>query len=122
MGDLLQGAGYRVRLFDEPFQVLHAVQDEGAGADLLLTDLAMPGMSGMALAQHLQRLRPGLPVVLCSGHAEGLDAAELAQAGVRRVLAKPVPNHVLLTVLQDELARGPGVAAPAPAPLPAANG
>ena len=43
---------------------------DGAAIDLVITDYAMPGMTGLQLAEALRRLRPGLPVLLATGYAE----------------------------------------------------
>jgi len=42
----------------------------GAAIDLMITDQAMPGMSGSELARQVHELRPGLPVILATGYAE----------------------------------------------------
>jgi CheY-like chemotaxis protein len=58
--------------------------------DAVITDQSMPRMSGLRLAQALHAVRPGLPVILYTGHAEGLARSELETAGIREVLRKPV--------------------------------
>jgi CheY-like chemotaxis protein len=54
--------------------------DAGAGVDLVVTDLSMPGTDGIALIRELHRRRPGLPAILLTGFATG--AAELALGGL----------------------------------------
>jgi DNA-binding response OmpR family regulator len=56
----------------------------------VLTDLTMPGMTGIHLAGEVKRIRPGLPLLLCSGLGEILDGEELRSLGVRSVLMKPL--------------------------------
>lgn len=71
-------------LADEGFEVLEAASGdeaarvaEGAGFDLLLTDVQMPGrLDGVALARHLLQNRPDLPVVYVTGRPESLDRIE----------------------------------------------
>lgn len=58
--------------------------------DLVITDLRMPGGSGVDLARALATQRPGLPVVLASGDEGAVDAATLASAGIVGVLPKPI--------------------------------
>jgi len=58
--------------------------------DAVITDQSMPRMSGLRLAQALRAVRPGLPVILYTGYAEGLARSELETAGIREVLRKPV--------------------------------
>jgi PAS domain S-box-containing protein len=65
--------------------------------ELLITDYAMPGMTGVALAESAQAARPGLPVVLVSGYAE-LDRQEAI--GLPR-LSKPFREAELSRVIQE---------------------
>jgi len=67
--------------------------------DFVITDSTMPGMTGMTLARELQRLRPDLPVILCSGSHEGLDAERAAAQGIAAVLLKPwTPRELARTI------------------------
>ena len=64
----------------------------GAVVDVLVTDLAMPGLDGVALIRQAQQRRPGLPAILLTGYAG--DAAALAVGsvvdGAFSLLRKPV--------------------------------
>jgi CheY-like chemotaxis protein len=67
--------------------------------DFVITDSTMPGMTGMTLARELQRLRPDLPVILCSGSHEGLDPERTAAQGIAAVLLKPwTPQELARTI------------------------
>ena len=67
--------------------------------DFVITDSTMPGMTGMTLARELQRLRPDLPVILCSGSHEGLDPERAAAQGIAAVLLKPwTPQELARTI------------------------
>ena len=103
VGELLEGGGYRVRLFNHPALLLAAFGADGDGVDLLVADQTMPGMSGLALAQRLHALKPGLPIILCSGNSAGLDESALAANGIRRCFGKPVPGADLLRLVAAEL-------------------
>jgi PAS domain S-box-containing protein len=63
-----------------------------AQIDVLVTDLAMPGMNGLLLIQQAQRLRSGLPAILLSGYAEDATALAVggAVSGSYSLLRKPV--------------------------------
>jgi CheY-like chemotaxis protein len=74
--------------------------------DAVVTDQAMPRMTGLQLARALHALRPGLPVILYTGYAEGLAASELEAAGIREVLAKPVNPGALEAALAAVLPVG----------------
>ena len=65
---------------------------------LLVSDVAMPGMDGVALARALRQRWPGLPVVLVSGYAEATLRADLAGEGFH-FLAKPYAPAELLAAV-----------------------
>jgi CheY-like chemotaxis protein len=74
--------------------------------DLVLTDLGMPEITGWDVARAAKARRPDLPVVLLTGWGDQVGAELASDAGVDRVLAKPVPRNSLLTVIA-ELAEPP---------------
>jgi len=106
MSELLAGWGLQVTHCADPLEVERLLADAGTGPriDLVLTDQTMPGLTGLALAERLQQLRPGLPVLLYTGFGEGLDEAEVGRAGVRAVLRKPVDRSELRSALATALA------------------
>lgn len=61
----------------------------GAGFDLLLSDIKMPGMDGIQLAHEAARLRPEMTLVLMTGYADQRERAGELQAIVRDVVLKP---------------------------------
>ncbi len=68
--------------------------------DLLVTDVVMPGMSGVELADQLSRLQPGLPVILTTGYSD-----QLAESGTggRPVILKPYRLETLSAALDSAL-------------------
>ena len=89
---MLEDLGYRVVTRHSGRDALEALRD-GTTPDLLITDQAMPVMTGVELAAEVRRLRPGLPILLATGFSEllGSDLHGLAK------LTKPFS--------QEELAR-----------------
>jgi CheY-like chemotaxis protein len=66
---MLEVLGHRVRVASSAGRALEMLGVD-ANVDLVITDYAMPGMTGKELAQRIRETRPGLPVVLASGYAE----------------------------------------------------
>jgi PAS domain S-box-containing protein len=93
---ILEDAGYRVQVFTSPAAAAAAVRAAPAKVDLVITDLAMPGIRGDRLAGMIHEIRPDLPVLLCSGNGERLTAAGGDPPGLTDVLAKPVELDTLL--------------------------
>ena len=79
---LLERLGYVVVGESDSTRALAQVRADPEAFDLVVADVAMPGLSGDALCLQLRALRPGLPVLLCSGHGqEALRATERVAVG-----------------------------------------
>lgn len=70
VADALRDAGHRVQEAAGGAEALACLDSDGARFDVLLTDMGMPGMSGMELAAEAIKLRPGIVVVVASGFAK----------------------------------------------------
>lgn len=70
MSQILQMEGFSVLTADCAAQALSIFRSHPSRIDLLITDIVMPGMNGMALAATLQAECPGLPVLLMSGYCD----------------------------------------------------
>ena len=86
---VLERLGYRVTGFTSATAALQAFRANPSQFDVVITDLNMPGTSGLDVVRELRTLRPELPVLLCSGHVTELMQAEAHSAGIRQVLYKP---------------------------------
>lgn len=92
---VLEQLGYRVTTFTDSSEALQYIHDHRAEVDLVFTDMTMPKMTGLDLARNLQKWHILVPVILCTGHSEGLTSQQFAKAGVTDCLIKPVSSHVL---------------------------
>ncbi|MBI5504314.1 MAG: PAS domain S-box protein, partial [Deltaproteobacteria bacterium] len=97
---LLTRLGYRVSGYTHVPSALAAVRADPADFDLVVTDLNMPGMSGLEVAREMARLRPQLPVVLASGYITDELRTQAQQAGVRRLIYKPNTVEELCEAVQ----------------------
>lgn len=106
--DLLRLIKLRLRQFN--FDLRTAVSAEEAltilsvwPADLVVTDLQLPGMSGMELFTQIQHDNPLLPVIILTAHGTIEDAVAATQAGVVTYLSKPFDSDVLVQEIQNAL-------------------
>ena len=103
----LEGAGYRVRATGRASEALALDPESLAGTALLVTDVIMPEMSGLALAAELTARFPRLRVLYISGYAPEVIGRDLAPAGAR-LLPKPfTPDALVLQVREVLDARTP---------------
>ena len=94
----LQHDGMQVRGFAEAGAVQLALQREQP--DVLVTDIRMPGISGIELLQYLESLRPALPVIVITAHSD-LDSAVTAyRAGAFEYLPKPFDVDEAVTLVR----------------------
>lgn len=102
----LSAAGYEVTGANDPTRALELFTATPDQFDLVVTDLSMPRMTGMELAQAIHRIRPDLPVLLLTGFMQEFTPDELSGTGIRGVLIKPVPTQVLLEEVGSLLRAG----------------
>jgi CheY-like chemotaxis protein len=93
-----QSLGYEVRTASTGEEGLRLVEQESFAA--VLTDLALPGVSGLEVARQVSRQHPGTPVILVTGWSTPLRAEELAEAGVTEVVNKPFRIEQLTAVVR----------------------
>ena len=114
---MLEDLGHIATEVESAESALQVLRSE-ANIDLVLTDHAMPGMTGTELAKHIRRNWPELPVVIATGYAE--LPGEL-DSGVPR-LSKPYRQQDLAALVTRLIGGQPTVRPPLPAPLNAAVG
>lgn len=103
---LLDVAGIRVRSFASADAFLQAAPPL-AGA-CVVTDVRMPGMSGIELAEELKRRGAVAPVIVITGHADVPLAIQAMKAGVADFIEKPFDDAVMLGAIDKALAQHAG--------------
>jgi PAS domain S-box-containing protein len=100
---MMQRMGYNVTGMTRASEAIEAVQADPLRFDLVLSDLGMPGMSGMDLAAELLKIRPDLPIIITSGFVRAEDARLAEQIGVRDVVMKPNTVAEISQLIRDRL-------------------
>lgn len=95
-------AGLRVQAYDSAEGIAEAVPAQWPG--VLVTDIRMPGMNGLALLEQLQNLDGQLPVILITGHADVPLAVQAMRIGAYDFLQKPFASELLLDSVRRALA------------------
>ncbi len=99
--EFLKGSGYGGTVCTDGTAAFELFQKEPNRFDLVLTDQAMPNMTGKQLSQKILKIRPELPIVLATGYS-GVVSDENADAiGIRKYLVKPVRLNVLRQAIED---------------------
>lgn len=86
----LESLGYVVVTRTSSIEALELFKAQKDKFDLVITDMTMPQMTGEKLAKALIRLRPDIPVILCTGFSTKIDEKKAMAMGIRAFVSKPV--------------------------------
>ncbi len=100
---LLEYHGYRVSSFLNVMAAFQEFEKDPLKFDLIVSDVTMPGMTGDVFSKKVLALRPGTPIILCSGFNENISEKKLQDIGVRKFLHKPIIKHELVSEIQHIL-------------------
>ncbi|MDA8135218.1 MAG: cache domain-containing protein [Desulfobacteraceae bacterium] len=87
---MLERMGYTVSSWSSSGEALEAFRANPDQFDLVITDMAMPKLSGHQLAADLIKIRPDIPVLLLTGFSEMMSEEQAALCGIKGFLLKPV--------------------------------
>ena len=114
----LSEAGYRVSAFGDAGEALDALAGHRPPA-LVITDVSMPGDSGLVLLDKLKQARPNLPVIVMSAHTDVASTAGAFRGGAHEFLSKPFDLDEAVALAHRALPQAEEIALPA-SPLPQA--
>jgi CheY-like chemotaxis protein len=87
--------------FNSGLAALHAFETAPDAVDIVISDETMPGLSGMHMTERMLKLRPALPVILCTGFSENATAELANKAGLAGFFYKPLQLYELLRKIQE---------------------
>lgn len=101
--DILEGLGYSVTARQSSFEALETFQNGPGEFDLVITDQTMAHMPGSELARELLKIRPEVPVILCTGYSSIISEEKAKKIGIKRFLMKPVSRQDLAVTVREVL-------------------
>ncbi len=105
--EMLRELGYEVCSAVGGMEALEVFKREPDLFDGVITDKVMPNIDGLELARYFKRVRPGMPVILCTGYADDLSEKELDDIGVFDYLHKPFAADQLGCTLKEAFSTKP---------------
>ena len=101
---ILENKGYRVIAAHDGPEAVAIFAREMNAISVVLTDMSLPFMNGVALIRSLQKIKPSMPFIASTGQSEHAHAQELEKLGVKNLLTKPYDTQKLLETLRNALA------------------
>jgi DNA-binding NtrC family response regulator len=103
--NMLERLGYKVVAMTDSGEALALFRKDPQAFDLVITDQTMPHLTGVRLAEELLRVRPDLPVILCTGFSEAIDANGAQSAGICQFLMKPFAARDMADAIRRALGK-----------------
>ena len=96
LSELVTLKGYQATVETSSRNALKTFKQHLQTYDLVITDQTMPGLTGIELAVKMLELRPGLPIILCSGYTDQINESQARDIGICEFINKPMDSHILL--------------------------
>ncbi|HIJ77946.1 MAG: PAS domain S-box protein [Desulfobulbaceae bacterium] len=87
---MLEGLGYQVTALTSSLEAERVFLQDPAGFDLVMTDMAMPKLTGVELSRRMLAARPDIPIIMCTGYSEMINEERAKDMGIREFLVKPL--------------------------------
>jgi PAS domain S-box-containing protein len=101
--NMLKKLGYRVEARTQPVEALEVFRTAPDKFDLVISDMTMPSMTGDTLATELMKIRPDLPVIICTGYSERIDDQRAQELGIKGLMMKPFTIRGLSKTVRNAL-------------------
>jgi len=108
----LERLGYQVKSTTKPLEALEWFRADPDQFDVIITDMTMPRMTGDRLTAEVLKIRPHMPVIICTGYSERMSAEKAKGLGLCKYLEKPIDLRNLASALREVLDDGPSSAVP----------
>ena len=99
----LERLGYKVEARMNPVEAIELFRNNPDQFDLVITDMTMPEMNGEQLSKMILKIRPDMPIILCSGFSDKINEEKAKEIGIRRFVAKPISRNELANLVRQIL-------------------
>jgi len=105
---ILEDLGYKVAGRSSSIEALEAFRDHPDKFDLVITDQTMPNMTGETLAMEILKIRPDIPIILCTGYIGLFLEEKIKTIGIRELVMKPIVIEDIARIIRQVLDQGKG--------------
>lgn len=103
INDFLSHHNYSVTVCTDAGEALEIIKSSIDEFDLIITDQAMPKMTGLELVKQVREINNNIPIILCSGYNDVVDENEMKAYQISFFLQKPVDNSQMLKCVSELL-------------------
>ena len=100
---VLERLNYKVTAFSDAGKAMEHFRLNPNGFDLVITDLNMPGISGVTLASEILRIRPRMPILLATGYSAHWTPEKARSIGIHGIVQKPMTYAILAEAAEEAL-------------------
>ncbi|MEJ2588074.1 MAG: response regulator [Deltaproteobacteria bacterium] len=100
---MLESLGYHLENKNHPSDALASFQTNPDAFDLVITDTTMPDITGDRLAQELLKIRPDIPIILCTGYSSHMNEKAAREMGIKGFAMKPLSREELAKTVRRVL-------------------
>jgi DNA-binding NtrC family response regulator len=102
---MLESLGYTVVAETNSLKALKTFVADPQGFALVITDMTMPNLRGDELARKMIAIRPGMPVILCTGFSELINEKQARELGISEFVMKPYSVADFAAIIRKVLSR-----------------
>lgn len=99
----LERLGYRATSRTSSVEALEVFKAKPDEYDLVITNMTMPKMTGVELAHSLKKIRPNIPVIICTEHSPQINEEKAKNLGLATYVMKPIVNQDIATIIRSVL-------------------
>ncbi len=103
---ILENLGYHVETSSRSSDVLNAFKQSPGKYNLVITDLAMPVLTGLQLAEEMRRIRSDIPIILCTGFSDSINEDNFKDHGINAYIMKPMVKKEIARIVRTVLDGG----------------
>jgi len=100
-GNMLERLGYIFKTETNPLDALELFRSKPDAFDLVITDMTMPNLTGVKLIEKLKKIRPDIPVVICTGYSTIIDEEKAISFGIDGYTMKPIVMRDIAITIRD---------------------
>ena len=102
-GRMLESLGYQVTTRTSSIEALELFKHEPGRFELIITDMTMPNMTGDRFSQELMKIRPDIPIILCTGYSHQISEEKAKEIGIKAFVMKPMVKRELSSIVRQVL-------------------